>query len=248
MSFVLVGNNDLNRGVCRRVRSALPCKQRGKFANRLETIFCDIAINADLNARVLVGGDSINTIAVLMHEIPLEERLKATAEEGRLKYLEIESIDASAILPLDEPVSTEATAAPAAEKLWTPLSGSGFTYSIWIRHRIPIGSGATGNLHVLDLSSTPNAGDLAGVIFSLRLVRPAEPTIQCNVTFIISEILKATFERARAKYEAAIEENEAAVNACLLDVIRNGAKVKVITGALGEAGRFAAEVIAPQRA
>lgn len=40
--------------------------------------------------RIRVGGDSINTIGVLMHKVKPEERLRRAAEEGRLKFVEIE--------------------------------------------------------------------------------------------------------------------------------------------------------------
>lgn len=47
-------------------------------------------------------------------------------------------------------------------------------------------------------------------------------------TFFMAGTLQTVFDRARARHESAMNENEAAVNARLIDVIRNGAKVKLM--------------------
>jgi Beige/BEACH domain/PH domain associated with Beige/BEACH len=145
------------------------------FSLRLRAV-CDIARNAESCARVRVGGDTINTIAVLMHQVRLEDRLRVTAEEGRLKYIEIESIDASA-LNSDMPAISNVVGSPPKvpeEKLWSPLSASGFTFSIWLRHMIPAGS--AGNLYILDFcnivnpstSSTPQGTSFLSVWYDLQ--------------------------------------------------------------------------------
>ena len=129
-----------------------------EFSKRLEAV-CGIARNADSASRIRVGGDSINTISVLMHEVRLDERLKAAAEEGRLRYLEIESIDASALAPNEN--DTEPSAA-MPEKIWAPLAASGFTYSLWMRHSVPFGNTSGGNLHILDICNQSTSGPNSG--------------------------------------------------------------------------------------
>lgn len=130
-----------------------------EFSRRLSSV-CEIAGNADLYARVRVGGDTINTIAVLMHKVRLEERLRAAAEEGRLKYLEVESVDASAIASEGSSGGVIGSPSPApTEKLWTPLAGSGFTFSLWLRHEVPYG--AIGNLYFIDICNMSNAAPSA---------------------------------------------------------------------------------------
>ena len=126
-----------------------------EFCERMELV-CEIARNRDRYPRIKVGGDSINTIAVLMHKVKLEDRLRTAAEEGRLRFLEVESIDASAISSSEGAASSERSVASntqAAEKIWTPLSSSGFSYSLWLRHATETDSSSTGNLYILDISS-----------------------------------------------------------------------------------------------
>ena len=65
------------------------------FCNRLETLSV-IAERGDRVARCEVGGDSLNSIAMYMQNVPLEERMYRLAEQGRLRFLEVESVDASA--------------------------------------------------------------------------------------------------------------------------------------------------------
>ena len=117
-------------------------KREQDFSFRLRSI-CDVARSEEAIPRIRVGGDTINTIAVLMHQVRLEDRLRATAEEGRLKYIEVESVDAS-----DTVMNTVGSPKVAEEKLWGPLSGAGFTYSLWLRHMVPAGN--AGNLHIVD--------------------------------------------------------------------------------------------------
>ena len=140
-----------------------------ELSRRLETI-CEIAKNSHLVASVRVGGDTVNTIAVLMHKVRLDERLKATAEEGRLRFVEVESIDASAAASDSETGGIGGSAAPnsASDRLWTPLAGSGFSYSLWLRHEIPTGTDTAGNIYILDICSVSkeaNSGSGQGSSF-----------------------------------------------------------------------------------
>ena len=127
------------------------------FCHRLETLSI-IAERGDRVPRCGVGGDSLNTIAVYMHKIPVEDRLYKMAEEGRVKFLEIESIDIAAQAPGG--ASTAGLQAPSSnsgERIWTPLANSGFTYSVWLRIAKPVSDNATGNIFILDISSPPGA-------------------------------------------------------------------------------------------
>lgn len=128
------------------------------FCNRLETLSV-IAERGDRVPRCEVGGDSLNTIAVYMHKTAVEERLYTMAEEGRIKFLEIESIDQAALAPGG--ASTAGTQAPSSnsgERIWTPLANSGFTYSAWLRLAKPVSDGVAGSLFILDIASPPSVG------------------------------------------------------------------------------------------
>ena len=123
------------------------------FCNRLETLSI-IAERGDRVPRCEVGGDTLNTIAVYLHDIPIEERFYKMAEESRVKFLEIESIDSSAAV--HGGASTAGTQAPSSssgERIWTPLASIGFTFSVWLRMTKPVADDVNGSLFVLDLSS-----------------------------------------------------------------------------------------------
>ena len=125
-------------------------------------LLCEIARTGDSYSRLVLGGESINTIAVLMHQVKLDERLRTAAESKNLRYLEIESIDASALvsepsLPAGTP--SNATGGAVTDKVWSPLVSSGFTYSLWLRHDVEPDGGVIGNLYILDISSPlPSTG------------------------------------------------------------------------------------------
>lgn len=129
--------------------------QENDFCKRLQSL-CTIARNGN-NLRVShvhVGGDSINTISVLMHKVNIEGRLHAAARERHLKFMEIESIDASASTPGG--LSAAGTASPqGSERIWTPLVSSGFSYSVWMKHSAGTenSNGNVGNIFILDISS-----------------------------------------------------------------------------------------------
>lgn len=65
------------------------------YCNRLETLSL-IAERGDRVARCQLGGDSLNTLSLYMQKVPMEERLYKLAEEGRTKFIEIESVDMAA--------------------------------------------------------------------------------------------------------------------------------------------------------
>ena len=114
----------------------------------------DIARYPDRFPRLVLGGDSINAIGVMMHQIKLEERLRSAAEEGRLRFVEVESVDASALHAEDTP-AVDSSSYGSTEPIWYPLASSGFSYSCWLRHSVAPGSGVSGNLYIMDISS-PN--------------------------------------------------------------------------------------------
>ncbi|KAL7555059.1 hypothetical protein ACHAWF_018688 [Thalassiosira exigua] len=121
------------------------------FCSRLETLSV-IAERGDRVARCEVGGDSLNSIAMYMQKIPLEDRMYKLAEQGKLKFLEVESVDASAKLGGS---STAAQGKNDPVAVWAPLFGSGFTYCAWMRLHPPVKDGGPSSLFVFDVSSPP---------------------------------------------------------------------------------------------
>jgi hypothetical protein len=136
---------------------------------RLESL-CTVAERGDRAARCVVGGDSINTLSVLLHKTKVEDRLYKAAEDGRLNFMEIESIDSSALKPGG--FLSAGTAAPGSsaggERIWTPLASTGFSYSVWLRYPRPADENREGNLYVLDISS-PSASATPGAKGALFL-------------------------------------------------------------------------------
>jgi hypothetical protein len=136
---------------------------------RLESL-CTVAERGDRAARCVLGGDSINTISVLLHKTKVEDRLYKAAEDGRLNFMEIESIDSSALKPGG--FLSAGTAAPGSsaggERIWTPLASTGFSYSVWLRYPRPADENREGNLYVLDISS-PSASAAPGAKGALFL-------------------------------------------------------------------------------
>jgi len=125
------------------------------FCNRLETLSV-IAERGDRVARCEVGGDSLNTIAMYMQKVPLEDRIYKLAEEGRLKFLEIESVDGSAkSLAATASATPQSSQAAANAAIWNPLVSTGFTYCAWLRQHHPIKDGSPCSLFVFDISTPP---------------------------------------------------------------------------------------------
>jgi flagellar basal body rod protein FlgC len=134
------------------------------FCNRLETLSV-IAERGDRVARCEVGGDSLNSIAMYMQKVPLEDRMYKLAEQGRLKFLEIERVDASAQSGVR---STDNSG------VWNPLVSSGFTYSVWMRQHHSVKDGSQCSLFIFDISSPPiekSSSDGSGLVFPYASVR-----------------------------------------------------------------------------
>jgi hypothetical protein len=120
------------------------------FCNRLETLSV-IAERGDRVARCELGGDSLNSVAMYMQKIPLEDRIYKLAEDGRMKFIEIESVDASA-----KSLAASSSAAPqSTDTIWSPLVSTGFTYCCWLRQHHPIKDGSQNSLFIFDISSPP---------------------------------------------------------------------------------------------
>mmetsp|Transcript_30241 Transcript_30241/g.46140 ORF Transcript_30241/g.46140 Transcript_30241/m.46140 type:complete len:3721 (-) Transcript_30241:46-11208(-) len=127
------------------------------FCNRLETLSI-IAERGDRVPRCEMGGDSLNTIAVYMHKTAVEDRLYIMAEEGRLKFLEVECLDIAALGPNGATTAgIQAPSSNSGERIWTPLASSGFTYSLWLRLAKLATDSSTGIISVLDVSSPPSS-------------------------------------------------------------------------------------------
>jgi hypothetical protein len=123
------------------------------FCNRLETLSV-IAERGDRVARCEVGGDSLNSIAMYMQKVPLEDRIYKLAEQGRLKFLEVESVDASAKLSGSSPSAPQGGRSSEIA-VWSPLVSTGFTYCVWMRQHHPVKDGSQSSLFVFDVSSPP---------------------------------------------------------------------------------------------
>jgi WD40 repeat protein len=126
-------------------------KQESDIIERL-SIINDICKKSERFPRLILGGDSINTIGVLMHQVKLDDRLKAASETGRLKYLEIESVDGSA-LESKSSTAPASTVTSSTEQVWAPLANAGFSYTLWMKHHSKQSDGVGGNLYILDISS-----------------------------------------------------------------------------------------------
>jgi len=89
-----------------------------------------------------------------MQKVPLEDRIYKLAEQGRLKFLEVESVDASA-----KAVAGSSHSAPQSKNdsvaVWSPLVSTGFTYCVWMRQHHPVKDGSQCSLFVFDISSPP---------------------------------------------------------------------------------------------
>ena len=134
------------------------------LCRRLEFL-CNVAERGDRVPRCILGGDSINTISVLLHKTKVEDRLYKASEDGRLNFLEIDCIDSSCLEPGG--FLSSGTAAPGSssggERIWTPLAGGGFSFSLWLRYPKLKDENKEGNIYILDISnpsassSTPGA-------------------------------------------------------------------------------------------
>lgn len=138
---------------------------------RLETLSL-IAEVGDRVARCEIGGSSLNSLSVRMHSVPIEERWEKFAEQGRTKFLEINSVDAAAKV-----AAARLSSNPDAQKelVWPPFASSGFTYSAWVRIPASDSEEATGgSLFLLDLSTLsndPNGTNYLSVWYNIKARR-----------------------------------------------------------------------------
>lgn len=127
--------------------------QEVDFCERLETL-CVIAENGDRVARCQLGGDSITTISLYLEKVSVEDKLHTAANDGKLKYLEVECLDASTLLPGGMAnAGTPATSSSSGERIWTPLATTGFSYSAWVRLTEPPSPDEPGSIFLFDISS-----------------------------------------------------------------------------------------------
>ena len=124
------------------------------FCNRLETLSV-IAERGDRVPRCEVGGDTLNSISMYMQNVPLEERLYSLAEQGRTRFVEIESLDASSKFSALSSSMPQSSQSNPNQTVWNPLVSTGFTYCAWLRQHHPIKDGSQCSLFVFDISSPP---------------------------------------------------------------------------------------------
>eukprot|EP00979_Chaetoceros_neogracilis_P019030 scaffold11627_cov267-Chaetoceros_neogracile.AAC.5 len=131
-------------------RSKLPDNLERIINYRLQTMSV-IAKRCDRVARCNLGGAHDINKMFFAKKAPdnagLDERLYTMAEEGLVKFVEIDKLQARTKRP-----STSDTNNSAASDLWSPINTTGFSYSIWLR--VPgLSEEPTGNICILDLSS-----------------------------------------------------------------------------------------------
>lgn len=123
------------------------------FCRRLESL-CAVAERGERVPYTTLGGDSINTLSVLLHKTKVEDRLYKAAEDGRLNFLEVDCLDSSALKPggfLSAGVAASGSA--GGERIWTPMATNGFTFSVWFRFPKPKDDSREGNIYLFDLSN-----------------------------------------------------------------------------------------------
>ena len=134
----------------RSCRSKLPDSLERNINYRLQTMSV-IAKRCDRVARCYLGGAKDISKMFLSKGMPesagLDDRIYAMAEEGIVKFIEIDKLQARTKRP-----STSDSNNAAVANLWSPTSTTGFSYSLWLR--VPsLDEDSTGNICVLDLSS-----------------------------------------------------------------------------------------------
>jgi len=131
-------------------RSKLPDDLERTINYRLQTMSV-IAKRCDRVARCYLGGaKDINKMFFskgMPENAGLDERLYTMAEEGIVRFVEIDTLQARS-----KRATTSETNNGAAANLWSPTSTTGFSYSLWLR--LPgLDEGSVGNVCILDLSS-----------------------------------------------------------------------------------------------
>ena len=135
--------------------------QDADFCRRLDSL-CAVAERGERVPYTTVGGDSINTLSVLLHKTKIEDRLYKAAEDGRLNFLEVDYIDSSVLKPggfLSAGVA--ASGSSGGERVWTPMATNGFSFSVWFRFPRPKDDNREGNIYIFDLSN-PSATNSEG--------------------------------------------------------------------------------------
>ena len=125
------------------------------FCARLENLAV-IAQKRDRVSRCILGGDNLNTVALYMQKVPVEERFQHLAKQDRVKYILIKSIDSTARTLTSTMGSATATSATSGDKVWSAFASSGFSFSLWLRLPSNTSASLQGSLFLLDLSSNPN--------------------------------------------------------------------------------------------
>lgn len=130
------------------------------FCRRLESL-CSVAERGERVPYCTLGGDSINTLSVLLHKTRVEDRIYKASEAGRLKFLEVDCLDLSSLKPGG--FLSAGVAAPGSsggERVWTPMANSGFSFSMWFRYLKPVDDNREGNIYLFDtLNPTISTGD-----------------------------------------------------------------------------------------
>ncbi|GKY94279.1 hypothetical protein MPSEU_000393700 [Mayamaea pseudoterrestris] len=144
-----VGKSMCTNGIASSPLPTIDRLQDDAFCERLR-FASEIAEFSNAFPLVRVGGDSINSIGVLLHDVDVDDRLRRVAQESRLAFVEITSLDAKALQQSASP--TEDT----TDKVWAPLLGSGFSFSTWLRLRSSDEFDGTGNLYIFDVCAPTN--------------------------------------------------------------------------------------------
>mmetsp|Transcript_52944 Transcript_52944/g.59928 ORF Transcript_52944/g.59928 Transcript_52944/m.59928 type:complete len:3670 (+) Transcript_52944:117-11126(+) len=123
------------------------------FCRRLESL-CAIAERGERVPHCTMGGDTINTLSILLHKTKVEDRLYKASEVGRLNFLEVDCLDLSSLKPGG--FLSAGVAAPGSsggERVWAPMATSGFSFSMWFRYSRPVDDNREGNIYLFDLSN-----------------------------------------------------------------------------------------------
>ncbi|VEU36285.1 unnamed protein product [Pseudo-nitzschia multistriata] len=123
------------------------------FCRRLESL-CAIAERGQRVPFCTMGGDTINTLSILLHKTKVEDRLYKASEAGRLNFLEVDCLDLSSLKPGG--FLSAGVAAPGSsggERIWTPMSTTGFSFSMWFKYSRPIDDTREGNIYLFDVSN-----------------------------------------------------------------------------------------------
>jgi hypothetical protein len=128
-------------------------EQETDFCRRLESL-CAIAERGERVPYCTMGGDTINTLSILLHKTKVEDRLYKASEAGRLNFLEVDCLDLSSVKPGG--FLSAGIAAPGSsggERIWTPMATSGFSFSMWFKYARPVDDSREGNIYLFDVSN-----------------------------------------------------------------------------------------------